>query len=281
MFRGTGTHFGSPLLGDERAGGGLYEEVPVDLQSRINRNAFFIDFHDGLDFSAGNTFLLTQLTAGGAVNPINPGANGQIRLTPAAVDAQGVGSFQYVTRSLMATTADSIDGMDNRIIACGARFLHSDFSIADWYFGLAESDTTLMGATGLLLTNGGDNCVGFHHIVDAVAQGGVTGPDGNNLRMVSAGTGVANYETTFLSAGNVAPVAVPTDAQIDGVFVSYGIKIIGTQNIEFYRNEKLVHRRRMSTALSTSVGLVPSFAIVSNGTDENFDIDYVWYSSSR
>lgn len=280
MIGNTGSHWEKPHLGSDKAGGGLYEEVPIDVVSRINRATVFFDFIDLFDLNAGaaSPWLLTQLVAGGAIFS-GAGNGGSMQLNCAAVDAQGIGSLQCNSPAWVASTSDSLDGMENRILSAGIRFSHSDFSVSNWFWGLAGTDTTLMGTTGLLLATGGDNCVGWHHIVDAVSQGGITGPDGNNVRMVSAGGGVANYEGTLLSAANVGPVPAPADASIDSISFDYGIKIIGTQNVEWYRNGRLVHRRRMSNAINAAMTL--SFAAVSNGTDENWIIDYVWGSTSR
>lgn len=277
MALGTGTHWSGPLLGADNAQGGLYEEVPADILSRVNRSSVFYDYHDGQDFTTTINWTLTQLVGGGAAGSV-AGSNGVLQINCAAVDAQGVGSFQNNVAGFVPSTANSLDGMENRIIAAACRFSHSDFSIANWFFGLAAADTTLMNTTGTLLAVGGDNFVGWHHIVDAVAQGGLTGPDGNDVRMASAGTAVANYEGTLLSAAQ-NPLAAPANAAIDSVMVEYGIKIIGTQNVEFYRNGILRHRRRMSAALAGSLTL--SFGMISNGTDENWLVDYVWGNASR
>lgn len=277
MALGTGTHWSAPLLGDDKAGGGLYEEVPADILSRTHRSSIYYDFLDGQEFTTTINWTLTPLTAG-TVAAAATGTNGQLLLNCLAVDAQGIGSFQNNVSAYTPSLADSTDGLASRVISAAARFSHSDFSVSNWFFGLAAADTTLMGTTGTLLTVGGDNCVGWHHVVDAVAQGGITGPDGNDVRMVSAGTAVANYQATLLSAAQV-PLAAPANASIDGVMVEYGIKIIGTQGVEFYRNGILRHRRQMAVALTGPLTL--SFGAVSNGTDENWLVDYVWASASR
>lgn len=278
MFRGTGTHFGSPLLGDERAGGGLYEEVPADILSRIARSSQFYDFTDGLDFSSSNNWVVTQIAANGSSTSVVGAANGVHQIDSAAVNNDGIGSFQTNKSFMTASTTDSIDGMDNRIISAGARFSVSDYSGSDWFFGIAEIDSTLMLATGLLAANGADNCVGFQHAGEAVNQGGVSQTDGNDIRLVSAGGGVANIQATLASAAQF-PVAIPADAAVDGILIEYGIKIIGTQNVEWYRNGRLVHRRRMSNALANAMCL--SFANVSVGASVLMNIDFVWGSASR
>lgn len=284
MFRGTGTHFGSPLLGDERSGGGLYEEVPADILSRLNRATVFLEFIDLSDFGSGTNWTVTAIVAGTASSSTST-AGGALSLDPGAVDNQGLGSVQYGgggAAYFIASTTDSIDGMDNRIISCSARMNSSDFSASDWFFGLAGFDTTLMGTTGALLTTGADNCVGWQHAGESLTQGGVSGTDGNDVRMVSAGGGVANLEATLLSAGNVAPVPAPANAAVDNVFIEFGFKIIGTRNVEFYRNGRLVHRRLMSNALAS--GMVISFANVNVGGAGGQNIilaDYVMASASR
>lgn len=271
MALGTGTHWEGPLLGSRD----LYEEIPVDIQSRRFRSSYIYDW---LDIQEDDGWTLTTITSGTAAITTDL-ANGVIRIS-ATVDAQGIGSFQPNVSNLLPSTVNTADGLDNRIIAFGARFSHSNYDIANWFFGLGAFDTTFMGVAGDILTPGADNMVGWHHIVDATAQGGLTGPDGNNLRMVSAGGGVANYQATMLSAAQV-PLPVPVDAAVDGVMIEYGIRIIGTQDVEFYRNGVLRHRRRMTVPLSTAVGIIPTFCLIANGTIDTWDVDYVWGSSTR
>lgn len=277
MAIGSGTHFGGPVYGDDRSAGGLCDDVPIEIQNKRFRAVQFYDFMNGADHINATNWLLTIITSGTAA--VVTGAGSSVLRLAATTDAQGVGSFQALTGSMTISTAAQLDGASARTISCAARFSHSDFSIANWFFGLAPIDVTLMATTGDLLAIGGDNMLGFHHIVDATAQGGVTGPDGNDVRLVSAGTAVANYETTMLSAGNAGPVAVPADAAIDGVMREYGVRITGNRNIEWYVNGRLVHRRRTSAALTGS--LTPSFALIANGTLDNYDIDYVWQCATR
>lgn len=281
MARGTGTHFGSPLYGDDRSGGGLYEEVPVDIQSRTNRAAFFFDLADVNDMVTGTNWTKTDIVAS-SLSAVTTTNGGVFTIDPGAVDNQGLGSLQFNVAYMVPNGSTQLDGMPSRIISAEARFACSDFSASDWFWGLAAADTTLMGTTGALLTTGADNCVGWHHAGETLNQGGINQNDANDVRMVSAGGGVANMEATLLSLANVAPVAVPANSAIDAIQVSYGIKIIGTQNVEFYRNQRLVHRRRMSNALAASLTLSFTNVNVGGAGGQNvISLDYCWGSTSR
>lgn len=284
MALGTGTHWQGPLLGAV----GAYEELPAAIQSQRDAWYVFFDFNEGAQVAvgAGTSWATgTQIGATGTVAAVNNQPGGIMRVTSGAVDNAGIGSWQFLPNSgCIPTTANSLSGLDNRKIAFGARIAISDFSVSDWFFGLATVDTTLMLATGLLAATGGDNCVGFQHAGEAVNQGGISsaaGGDGNDVRLVSAGTAVANMQGTLLSAAQVPRVAL-ANADIDGVFFDYAVQIIGLQTVEFYINGTLRHRRLMGTAFAAAQNLLPSFTnVCAGGADCNMDIDYVWFGATR
>lgn len=281
MAIGTGSHWKNPLLGSDAAGEGLYEEVPVDVLSRSVRSTWFNDFIFGDDFQS-TSWTTTQIAANGTAALDNSGtrSNGFILITSGAVNNDGVGGTRLNIAEWGPSSSASIDGLTKRVISCGARFSVSDYSSSDWIFGLFQPGAnSIIDATGAVVTS--TDGVGWHHIGEATTQGGQIGPDGNNVRMVSWGTALANYATTYASAGNVAPVALPTDAAIDGTLVDYGFKIIGNQDVEFYRNGRLIHRRRQANVFTSGVQLELYFANVGTGSSIVMAVDYVWVSSSR
>jgi hypothetical protein len=272
MSIGTGTHFENPILGSKD----LYEDVPVDILSRTQRFAYFVDFVEpDTDSTAGMMNVTTIVSGTGAV--VANSVNGIFRLSNTAVN-EGIGSAQAVSSAgvsfapsqgyLTPSTTDALDGSPNRMISFGARVSVSDYSNCDWYVGLGGQDGTFMDATGVLLTTGGDNEVGFHHLVATA----------NDTRLISAGAGVANQQVTLLSNAQV-PRAIPADAAVDGVMFEYGIRIIGTQDVEYYINRTLRHRRRMANALAST--LVPTFCMISNAAAITMDIDYFWTCQTR
>ncbi len=282
MALGTGTHWEGPLLGSDRAQGGLCEEMHADLVSRRNRWSYFDDFIRADDFTSAD-WTATQIAANGAV-AIQPQHGGVMRVTSGAVDNDGEGSVQLdFIGPAFPSAADTPDGLTNRIIAFGARAAISNWSTSTWYIGMGAVDTTFVLATSLIAAVGGDNCVGFHHTAEAVTQGGIVsgaGGEGNDVRLVSAGTAVANMQGTLLSAAQV-PRAVPADAAVDGVMHEFGIRIIGTNMVEFYLNGVLRHRRQMNVAFA-AVGQTITFAhTCTGGADTNLDIDYVWIAGTR
>ena len=280
MSLGTGTHWQGPLLGAT----GATEDLPVAIQNQRDAWYVFMDFNIGSELAVGAGTSWATGTQIGATGVIGGAAvaGGVMRVTSGAVDNAGIGSWQYLPNAVTTpTTANSISGLDNRKIAMGARIAISDFSVSDWFFGLGTVDTTFMLATGALAATGADNFVGFHHVAEATAQGGLTGPDGNDLRLASAGTAVANYQGTLLSAAQ-APRPVAANADVDGVFFEYAIQIIGLTNVEYYINGTLRHRRALGTALAAGINLVPSFThVCAGGADANMDIDYVWFGATR
>lgn len=280
MALGTGTHWEGPLLGSDRAQGGLLEEMCADLNSRRNRWGYFYDFIRADDFTTAD-WTATQIAANGGVG-LQIANGGLLRITSGAVDNDGEGSVQTDgVIPVVPSTNDTPDGLANRICAFGARVSIADWSASSWYIGLAGGDTTLMAATSLLTATGGDNCVGFHHVAEAQTQGGILGPDLNDVRLISAGGGVANYQGTLLSAAQ-NPRSVPVNATVDGVFHEFGVKIIGVNMVEYYLNGVLRHRRVTSNNFSTVNGQTISFAnVCTGGADNNMDIDYVWMAGTR
>lgn len=274
MALSTGTHWEGSLLGSDKAQGGLCDDVPIQVQNLRHRCSWLVDFLDNQD---DDSLIVTTITSGSGAM-LSGVSGGALRLT-ATVDAQGVGNAQYNHSFLVPTVGAGADGFP-RHFAMGMRFRHSDWSIANWAFGLGLLGTTFVGVTGTLVTPVADNFVGFHHVVDAVAQGGLTGPDGNDLRLVSAGGGVANYQATLLSQAQV-PLPVPADAAVDNTFIELGFRVIGNQSIEFYRNGALRHRRLANNAIVAASGLFPSVGLIANGSIDNFDIDYMWLAVSR
>lgn len=277
MALGTGSHWEGALLGSDASQGGLCEEVPVEVTSRRFRATSFYEFADAAEDDAGS-WTTTQVGAAGTASIISGVNGGIIRLVSVGGANTGVGSWQNNQASIEASNAVTADGIVHRIISFGARMRHSDWSATNWFIGFAVFDTTLMDATGALLATACDNFVGFHHVFDATLQGGITGPDGNDLRLVSAGTAVANYQATLLSAAQ-RPLPVPANAAIDNVFIDVGCKITSLQDVEFYVNGTLRHRRRMGTAMVAGSQLVISGAQIEPGS--NFDLDYVWASVTR
>jgi len=256
----------------------LYEDVPVDILSRSQRLGYFQDFIElGSGSAAAAGHFNVQVIVSGTADVAANVPNGIFRLAATAVN-EGVGSAQTAGSAavafapaqayLTASVADALDRSLNRLIAFGVRASVSDFSNCDWFLGLGGQDGTFMDATGVLLTTGGDNHVGFHHLL----------ADGNDVRLSSAGAGVANTQATLLSAAQV-PRAVPNDAAVDGVMFEYGIRIVGTQDVEFYINRTLRHRRRMANALAST--LLPTFTLIANAAAITYDIDYYWVSQTR
>lgn len=266
MALGTGSHWEAPILGSDKAAGGLCEEAPTLLQTARVRSHNFLDFINQADLA---TLTATQIGVGGAFTQLAV-ANGLIRAASTIVD-EGWGSIQAGSGAqtyLVPTLVDTVDGLANRIISFEARCSLLDWSDCDWFIGIGGLDTTFMQTTGVLLTTGADNHVGFHHLL----------ADGNDVRLSSAGAAVANTQVTLLSAAQ-APRPVLANAAVDGVMNTFGIKVTGTQDAEFYLNGMLRHRRRMANALAAS--LTPTFTIIANATLINMEIDYFWTSSTR
>lgn len=291
MAIGTGTHFNSPVLGARD----LYEDVPIDILSRTQRSGYFVDFIEPSTDSTSGIMSSTAITAV-TTSAVQTSATGQLASNGVyrianTVDAQGCGSLQAVGTAanfapaqnmLGGINAVMLDGSTTSVTSFGARVRIANYDISDWFIGLAGIDTTLLLATGLLATTGFDNGVGFHHMNHTGPQGGLSGSDGNAVRFVQAGQGIANYVATLnTSSSATVPITLPADAAVDNVWFEFGIRLIGTTKCEWYINRTLRHKATLANAFAASSGLVPSFGFVTNGTVNNMDIDYFWVSQTR
>jgi hypothetical protein len=247
---------------------------PIDIRSRVERSGFFLDFIKGDDV---DDFSVTNITSGTATSP-QVATNGRLVLNATTAN-QGLGSVQmanganggagaYLLASSAALQAELEGRYGQRLISFGVGMYINDWSNADWFVGLGEIDTTFMLADGTLAANGGDNHVGFHHLL----------ADGEDLRMTSAGNALANTEVTLLSAGNAQP-QTRVAADNDGQFVELGFKIRGLNQLEFYVDGVLRHRRQMSNNLDTV--MTPTFTMIANGGLILLHIDYLWAFQSR
>lgn len=286
MALGRGTHFQAPVLGATD----LYEDVPIDILSRTQRLGYFIDFIEPTVNSGTGAMVSTTLTGVTSSAVLAAADNGIYQVVSDGTTAHGIGSLQFTgtTAALYAPSQDflnpstsaALDGSTSRHIAFGCRMRISDFSNHDWFVGLAGIDTTLILGTGLLATTGADNFVGFHHVVHANSQGGLTGPDGNAVRYAAAGGGVANYQAVLsTSTSATVPQALPADSAVDNVFFEFGVRIRGTTFAEFYINRTLRHRMTLTNALAAK--LVPSWGFIDNGAAVTSQIDYFWAMQTR
>ncbi len=246
-FAQENSHVRGGIFNTRRTRGGLLEGVPTTINEQRQVYTRFLDFDQNEDTTVG--WVATTITGGTLA--LNTAGTGSLRLSHGTAN-QGFGSVQFADDTLLlAPTA-------GKVITFGALVDISDVSDADWYIGLAETDTTFLEAAGTLATNGSDNMAGFYHLV----------ADANTVDMIQNGTAGTAQETNA--------TALP----VDNTFIEYGVRITGTQNVEFYM-DGIKQGSTVITTAAMDTALVPTFAIVDNGNTVTMDIDYTWWSITR
>jgi hypothetical protein len=267
----------SGIYADTRSGGGAFRSaaktttntggtgfvepapgVPMDIISHRDVAVYWTDFFETADATA---FTATEIGTADDAAVVAAEPNGVYRASHDTAN-EGWGSIQQAQSALMTAAA-------GRIITFEARVSITDVSDGDWYIGIGEVDTTFLSNAGAILANGGDNHIGFHHIV---ADAGVP-------TLSSAGVAVANVQSTQLGSGVDHNGSTVSFTLSDATFHKYAIRLVGLDLIEFYIDDKLVHVRTSDDDFAEPMAI--TFANVANGTEQAMDIDYVFASSTR
>lgn len=253
------------IFGDSRSANGLLQGVPSELVSQRDRAGAFWHFIKDEEI---DSFTVTNITSGTAAI-LAASINGAMRLT-ATTQNQGLGSVQvaassagaFLTPAAARTTPGFTDQPREIFFEVGVTL--SDVDNFDWFIGLGEVDTTFMSNAGALLANGGDNHVGFHHVL---ADAGVPAYS-------YCGVAVANVARTAFTAGSEASATVS-----DATYTQLGLKIIGTSTVEFWVDGVIRHRQTIANALAEP--LTPTFCLIADGDAETMDVDYLLVAQTR
>jgi hypothetical protein len=236
--------------------------VPADIISRREVGVYFNDF-------IGNADILDwRVTAvvGGAADILADYVNGAMRLVHDGTANQGP-NVMFDDASV-DNAASFITATADKVIAFEAAVEIDDVSSCDWYVGIAEPDSTFMGADGSIGSVGADNHAGFHHVV---TNAGVP-----NMS-VNAATGTT--QATALGSGVDFSGNTLSGSISDGTKHRYGIRIEGTQHVEFYLDGNLVHVVVPTAAYDTNMTI--HFDLIDGGNTETLDVDYVMVAQTR
>jgi hypothetical protein len=272
----------SGIFGDTKSGGGLFRGLlavnataggantkvagtPGDAIARRQTGVMFHDFIDNNDIIQ---YVVTNITSGTAVTSANS-VNGAMLLT-AATNNQGLGSVQFDDASV-DNAAAFITPAANRVIVFEASVAINDVSQCDWFVGLGEVDTTFLTSAGALAANGADNHAGFHHLV---ADAGVP-------TLSSAGTALANVDSTQLGAGTNQAGHTLSGTMADATQHKLGVRIEGTSGVEFYLDDALVHTRTSSTIFDVTAPMTPTFCLIGGLASADMTVDYCLVAQSR
>ena len=232
---GPQLNFTDDLLSPAR-GTSLWQSCPLlAIMMDPSVGNFFLDHFHALTKSSED-WILTQATAGTAV--AGALAGGVATLNAGAVtDGQG----------------PQIQNAGTEFIPAAGKNLWFETKVkvshitGDFFFGLAELDTTLVASSALTISNG----IGFESF---------TGD----------GVLVASSEKATVR-GTVAAV----HTLVAATYVKLGFIIRGVDSVEFWING-VPHATMLLTANIPVLALTPSFTVHATGTDQAvLDIDYV------
>lgn len=251
-----------PLGGSRHAGGGLWENLPVELMSPSVSHTHFVDYQSDSDIEY---YVTTNITSG-TVDIVTATANGILRLNNTAIN-EGLGSVQYTDAAAMsAGIAAPLAGRD---IAAEFRVACDDIDDCDWFVGLGEVDTTFMTLAGALAANGADNCIGFHH---TIADAGVP-------ILTACGTALANIQTSR-AAGGITPLGPATSALADDTHYRLGLRIQGTGLVRFYIDD-IPASDWVTLTAALAEPMTITYCMISNASAINFDVDYAIVTATR
>jgi len=267
----------SGIFADQKSAGGLFRgtynggssgvggaKVPGATLSAVSRRETVEWFHDFIDADV-TEWVVNQVTSGTAVTD-ELVANGILTVDCPTVN-QGIESLQHDDAAVDNAAGWIVPAAD-RVICYEARLSVNDVSQSDWYVGLAEIDAAFMGTDGTLGADGTNNMVGFHHLV---ADAGVP-----SLTMNGAAGTIQNTE---LSAGVDRLGNTVTKTISDDTFHTFGIRIEGTQSVEYYIDDILVHIGTITAAVDTA--MTPTFAMMGGAAAAEMLIDYVLVTQTR
>lgn len=258
--------------GAEASAGGLFRDLPISYGPLQNRDfqVHFNDFDNGLSSSGWDEADVGTQT----LNPTLISSHllseptGAIAMDSDATDGDGTGIY-WATSGGNNQAPGYVLPAANKVAAFECRVKHEDWDAHHWFCGLAEHNDT----TGILDANGdviaSTEYVGFHHNDDDDADGipRLVAAGGNNTEVTTAPV-TRNGRTITLTAGT------------DDTYRTMGIRIIGTDKIEWYLDGTFVAGATLASAFTGQ--LTMAFGNVMNAASgDRLTIDYVALVQTR
>ena len=249
--------------------------VPIGLVALREGTGYFNDFRDETnEVNLSNLYEALDVgtqTVNPSVFAMDGEGNGVMRLTSDATDGDG----NSVSRNQVTQLPMCIAPVAGRVCVFETRVRCSSWDTIHWFAGILEST----GSTILITANGdmisGLEYVGFHYNDDDDTAGVPT--------LVAAGANNTEVTTTPVDRQGVATTI---SALTDDQWYRFGIRIEGTDNIEWYIDDELVGAAVLASPFTGNtgagaVGLYTSWGSVMNSAATvTFDVDYelTWQS---
>ena len=165
--------------GPQRASGApeLFGNTPLEVS---NRREFMTLKHDFLIAHDVDTTNVWEMQAAATLTVVADSPNGLAVMTAANANNNTVAQMQFFPGAIVAAgeVADPI----NQEVVCQAWCGKMPFALTtDWFIGIAEDDTTVLAATGVM---GNGSYIGFHHLENATTVRLVQGDSGNAISAI-------------------------------------------------------------------------------------------------
>jgi len=259
----------SGIFGDRKSGGGLFAGVPLDIVSKREGCYQMWDFltvGEIAAFSATDVgtavaeTLTIRFDGKYGVLDLDAGTSANTGSSVTTAVANDAGEFVVPTAAVAATS--SAAAIPASEIVYETRISFDNVDGYDWFVGLGDRNVPILTAAGAITTL--QDWAGFHHQL--------SNPGVYNLT-VNAANGTA--QTTAITAANKNA----NKTLADSTYVKLGIRITGTQGVEFFIDDTLVHA--VTTTAGYAQGLQPHLAVVSNGSATQVDTDYIILGQNR
>ena len=266
----------SGIFADRKSAGGLYRGsyidnvkipgIPIEYVSSQEMAVSHIDFLTNTDFSLGNVWDLADIgtqTQTDDLIPVVGVPGGAARLTSDQTDGDGLSIALAKPNSLGNSLIPSADN----VCTFKARVRASDWSgaLIHWYVGILEVAVgdPVLDTNGDFTNTNATQIAGFHFNADDDVPG--------IPRLVYAGD-------------NNTPITVTPDrpiaACVDDEFRTLGIRIEGTDKIEFYVDDVLVGGDVLASPFSDALAVTWCY-VLNNNAGGTFDMDYFTTSQRR
>lgn len=264
---GNSMRIGQGIGGNNDAGGGVFEDLPL---AAFGQSSAFSYFNDFVNPSDADIMAPVAIGAGGTTAIATAVENGVYKLASAVNDTgdnvqmAGVGSPNIGLCVPAAVIGTDIFGDPiKRVIGFEALVFGSNWTTTDWAVGVGSIGTGL-DSVGAYVSGGFSAALLFHH------------------KASFAGT-----PELLSDSGPSGPQTVPYTgpALLDATWHRFGIRIVGNDTVQFYIDGKpaAANYGLLSTDLFGILSLMtPTFSFVSDGSSgASISIDYVSIAQTR
>jgi hypothetical protein len=250
------------VYGDFLSQGGLFANGIVQNASDAAGNYLYVnDFLKAADLDLTNDWTATDvgvMTLDPSVFIATDVAGGVLRIDSDATDGDG-NHLQYTAAN---GGGEFILPAASQVHAALFRCTHEDWDANHWFFGISETSATFMDADGDIAAS--LELAGFFHNADDHGDG--------VPRLYAAGGNNTKVTTT---AGERAITAFT-----DSTYVELGIRIVGTDRVEWYVDGALRGKAQLASAFTSNMCITLA-SVMNTATGDAVDTDLIVAAGNR